>query len=690
LLSLGAAAVVRGQEKFPGVNYRDYSRTLPDFLGGLADTAYKKRNEALAGLTSAPAIAKRQAWARDTFWKLIGGQPERTPLHTKVVGEFKRSNYRVQKLVYESEPELHISANLYLPTSGNPPYPGVLFHMGHAPNGKASPTYQRCCQGLVQLGFVVLAFDPMGQGERIYYSDSSGTRSRLPSPDEEHSMAGRQLLLVGDSASRIHTWDAVRSLDVLVEHPMVDPKRLATTGQSGGATASMFLVAVDDRLAASVICSGNTENFACRDFIAPGSTDDAEQNFPGLGPLGWDRWDLLHPFAPKPMLITVSDKDFFGTYSPNYVSSGWEEFQKLKKVYEALGHGDHLAWGDTPLPHGLSYDTRLQVYGWMARWLQGGAKGPAEEPPTQLEPDETLWVSPKGSVVSAFGGQTPHAIAVKQQVRRGTASMTDLLGVVTPKADSRATVLKKVPSRDADIEAVEIPSESGVFLPAWIFRPKRADAAKPVLVLLEPQGRLNRWHEGELYLTLAGMGYSVCVPDLRGVGDLTPAFGRGAARHARDHNSEEEYAWSSLVLGRPLLGQRVTDVLAVLKAVRPARQPLLVAAQGKMTIPALYAAVLDSSVSGLYLSGGLSSFRSLIETEEYSTPFANFVPGIAGYMDLPELIRSIAPRKVTLGGSINAAGRVLGASVERKMFEDAQHVSVRDRGGWEAGVFAGL
>jgi hypothetical protein len=54
-------------------------------------------------------------------------------------------------------------------------------------------------------------------------------------------------------------------------------------------------------------------------------------------------------------LISVSDKDFFGTYSPAYISNGWEEFQKLQKGYQTLGHGDRLKWVDTPLPHGLVY-----------------------------------------------------------------------------------------------------------------------------------------------------------------------------------------------------------------------------------------------------------------------------------------------------------------------------------------------
>ena len=141
-------------------------------------------------------------------------------------------------------------------------------------------------RGSHALGYVVLAFfDPMGQGERIYVTpDASGHSTRRESADDEHSHPGKQMLLVGDSASRFQLWDAVRSLDYLASHPLVDPQRLASTGQSGGATLTMMLAAVDPRLAAAVVSSGNTENVACANFNPPGSTDDAEQDFIYSGP----------------------------------------------------------------------------------------------------------------------------------------------------------------------------------------------------------------------------------------------------------------------------------------------------------------------------------------------------------------------------------------------------------------------
>src|SRR5207302_6167095 len=103
--------------------------------------------------------------------------------------------------------------------------------------------------------------------------------------------------------------------------------------------------------------------------------------------------------------------------------------------------------------------------------------------------------------------------------------------------------------------------------PAWLYRPKVDEDKKPLLVLLDPAGR-SHWQEGGLYDAIAGQGYPICALDVRGVGDLTPEFSRGAAHHGGAHHSEQHYAWSSLILGKPLLGQRVTDILAAIQTLR--------------------------------------------------------------------------------------------------------------------------
>jgi len=685
-LRFGAAA-----EPYPGAAYRDYSRCLPDYLRALAREAYLRRNRALAAVRTPEEVRQRQRWVQQTFWKLVGGPVERTPLNTRVVGGFQRSGYRLEKLVYESRPGFHIPANLYIPTAASPPLPGVLFQMGHALNGKASAAYQRCCQALARLGYLVLAFDPMGQGERVYYPDGSGIRTRLGSADEEHTLPGRQMLLVGDTATRLQVWDAVRSLDCLASHPLVDPRRLASTGQSGGGTLTMLLACVDDRLAAAAVACGNTENLACADFNPPGSTDDAEQNLLGSGPLGFDRWDLLYPLAPKPLLVSVSDKDFFGTYSPSYISSGWEEFQKLKRIYDILGAGERLAWTSTPLPHGLSYDTRLKIYNWFGRWLKGEDRPIEQEPPTAPEPDRQLWVSESGSVVRSFGSLTPldltrRTLAQMPAPKPRPEALERLLAIERPPEKPRFRLLARTPAAGLEIQALEVGVARDVWLPAWLFMPREAAAGKPLWLLVEPAGRNAQWREGELYQELAARGWPVCAADLRGIGDLTPEFGRGAARYARSHNDEENYAWASLVLGRPLLGQRVTDLLALVEALSAyplaAGRQLWLAARGHLTAPALCAAVLEPRIRRLYLAGGLISWRDLAQGENYAAVFGNFVFGLLKQADLPELAELMAPRRLLLAGALDGRGRRLGAAAVRQLYPWS-HVEVVEAAGWD-------
>jgi dienelactone hydrolase len=686
------------QSHFPGLSYRDYPRCLPDYLADLAEAAREKRDAEIALLTTPEAIRERQRWARKTLLELIGPFPEKTDLNARTLGSFVREGYRVERIVYESRPKLYVSANLYIPTTGNGPYPGVLFQLGHSDNGKVNEGYQRACQGLAKLGFLVLAFDPMGQGERIYYPDATGHRSRLGSADEEHTLPGRQMLLVGTTATNFQLWDAIRSLDYLASHPMVDPKRLASAGQSGGATLTMLLAAVDDRLQAAAVMSGNTENVACRNFLPPGSTDDAEQDFVGSGTLGFDRWDLLFPFAPKPLLISVSDKDFFGTYSPNYVSDGWEQFGKLRVAYGLLGASENLGWGDTPLPHGLSYDSRLQMYNWLLRHLKDAQERLTEEPPTAPENEKTLLVSESGNMVKTFGGETPWTVTKQRLAEcnpgKATRSQLSSLLRLDETAAPELKVLRKVPSLGGmSIAAVDVPINTKVSLPAWLFSSDGGHSERPLVLVLHPSGRNNTWREGGFCLTLAKQGYVVCAADVRGIGDLTPQFSPGAPGYARPHEDQENYAWGSLILGRPLVGQRVTDIIGLCQALSKANgnREICIAAFGHLTVPATFAAFLDDSIRYLYLTEGLVSFRSVIESEEYKVPLSDFVPGILQQTDIPDVVAQLSPKRVMLSGPIDARGATVPVDQLRLAYGPALaggHVAVKERSEWSAQAVA--
>lgn len=649
LFTMAGAAAARAAQ----VPYREYSRCLPDYLRDLAFAADAKRSRELAKLTTTAAIRARQRWVAETFWRLAGGMPERTPLEQRTTGSFERPGYRVEKIVYQSLPGFHIPANLYIPATGSPPYPGVLFQMGHSLNGKAAVPYQKCCQGLARLGYVVLAFDPMGQGERTYYPGRGGTLTRLDSADTEHTLAGRQMLLTGVTATQMQAWDAVRSLDVLAAHPSVDPKRLASTGQSGGGTLTMFLMAVDNRLATAAVSSGNTENMANPEFNPPGSTDDAEQDFINGGTAGFDRWDLLYPMAPKPLLVLASARDFFGTYSPRYISNGRAEFARLRRVYAAMNAADRIEWDETPTPHMLSYYMRTRIYAWFERHLKGRVVDEVPEPEVAPEKDETLWVGSTGLTVKDFGSKTPAALNRQRLAALKPSTPTrerirELLSYDEPPA-GKLQVLRRVRSEGSlTIAAIEVATAPKVYAPAWLIAPEKEDRSKPVLLIVEPGGRSVRWAEGGLYHELAARGITVCAADVRGMGDLAGEAARGNPRHAVARANEEGWAWASLMLGKPLVGQRAADLIAFARSF----DRVVLAASGPMTVPALFAAALEPKIESVYLQDALDSYRSLVLEDEPRHPTANFLFGVLERFDLPDVMKMV---KAVKGTGWNAA-----------------------------------
>jgi hypothetical protein len=95
-----------------------------------------------------------------------------------------------------------------------------------------------------------------------------------------------------------------------------------------------------------------------------------------------------------------------------------------------------------------------------------------------------------------------------------------------------------------------------------------------------------------------------------------------------------------------------------------------------LTVPALFAAALEPAIDGLYLAGGLISFRSIVETEVYKYPFGNFVPNLLAHTDLPELTAGLAPRRVTLAGAVDGAGNRLPVDAVRGEFSGASNIRV--------------
>ena len=160
----------------------------------------------------------------------FGPWPEKTPLNARVIRITERDAYNIENVIFESRPGFPVTANLYIPKGRKFPLPAVVGACGHNDNGKASN--QTFSQGLARLGYIVLVFDTIGQGERVQYLNSD-LKSRIGFGVPEHLYAGNQLFLTGESLSSWFAWDGIRAVDYLLTRKEVDPEHIGVTGVSG-------------------------------------------------------------------------------------------------------------------------------------------------------------------------------------------------------------------------------------------------------------------------------------------------------------------------------------------------------------------------------------------------------------------------------------------------------------------------
>ena len=242
---------------------------------------------------------KRREFLRETFGG-ITSEPSGTP---HLTGTIREEGFVIEKLLFETHPGFFLTANLYLP-DGPGPFPAILHPPGHAQNGKAYPAYQKANRLLARNGFVVLCFDPVGQGERRQVIGPERLTRRASG---EHQLLGVAPILLGSGLGAYMVWDAVCCLDYLCERNDVDPNRIGCVGNSGGGNLTSYLMAYDDRIKAAAPGCFMTTHRLKNEKPGPG---DAEQNLYAQISKGFDHPDFILARAPSPVLVLSATRDF--------------------------------------------------------------------------------------------------------------------------------------------------------------------------------------------------------------------------------------------------------------------------------------------------------------------------------------------------------------------------------------------
>lgn len=607
--------------------HQQYDERRADF-----NNALKSKEQTL---TYIKAVKQK---AKQVFGKL----PEKAALNPQVTGEVKQDGYRIEKIVYQSFEKHRVTANLYLP-NGSGKFPAVLLFCGHEDVSKATESYQKTAILLAKNGFVVFVIDPISQSERVQLADENG-KSQTRGSTTEHTLLNLSSNLLGTSVAAYELFDNQRGLDYLVTRKEVDPAKIGVLGNSGGGMQAIYFAAIDDRVRAIVPCSylASRENT----FAATGAADGCAQ-IPNEGAQLLEMSDYLIAAAPKPTLILAGRYDFID------YNGTLQSFDDLKKVYASLGEAEKIALLTYDDGHGISKPKREKALQWLRKWFYNDDKT-IVEPEFKTLTDRELFASAKHKVSLSF----PNEINVQQQNELLFSAYADyrekfkkqssaerqkvirkLLNINTEKRKVEVEELGQVHAKFAVFHKVIIRKENEVPMPALVYYPQKP--AKKVVIWISDDGK-NKLVDssGLMQRYIDQQDVAVVFADLRGTGETADKLELNDPKYfSKDYRN----AMLALHIGKPLLGQRTTDIFSLLEFVSLHSQlknaALELNAKGNIGLAGLYASLFRENIVNLNLYECLESYQQILQQPLAKDRYNLVVHNVLSYYDIPDLVR---------------------------------------------------
>ena len=240
----------------------------------------------------------------------------------------------VREITYDKVAGGRNAATLVLPATSNGAHPCILFvHWYEPPNPTSNRTeFVEDAVELAGMGTVSLLIDtPWSEPEWFPKRDG----------DKDYEMSVGQVK------------ELRRALDVLIEQPGIDRKRVAYVGHDFGAMFGALAVAVDPRPTHFVFMAG-TRSFTDWYLFTPKREGDARQRFIAqLAPL--DPVKYLPRIAPRPVLLQFATNDKFVSKEAAEALANAAADPKTVKYYDAQ--------------HALNADATRDRQAWLQREL---------------------------------------------------------------------------------------------------------------------------------------------------------------------------------------------------------------------------------------------------------------------------------------------------------------------------------
>jgi len=541
------------------------------------------RRKAWESLRDETALLKIQGELRQKLLEMIGGLPEtKTELRPQTTGKISMQGFSIEKVIFQSLPGVYVTALVYLPDDLSKKHPAVLVPAGHAADGKFH--YQALSQRLVQRGYVVISWDPVGQGERSQFWDAAAGKSRYNLICAEHAVMGNLAYLAGTNLARWEIWDGMRAVDYLLTRPEVDAERISITGTSGGGSQTALIAALDPRIkiaAPSCYITALPMRIYNRIFADPDS--DPEQDLLGLVSSGLDHPGLLLLMYPRPVLVAAAVLDFFP------IEGARKTVREVRAVYERFHHGDRMGMVEGYHAHQFSPENQEAALNFLDRFNQMPLRRGL---PAAKELDaEALRCTRTGQVLLDFNDARPLTELIRDYYNEHKSTQIPSItkqyygGAYAGVKNWRLAQYHGAPPRPGEIsgevagrwnsETVAIDRyllrhSEGLEMPLLHFHKLGVSKGTTLLWFREDGKATPRdWPEIESYVN---QGYDVVSFDFRGLGETRmpykavspddPLLGKLDFDRAYSNSISgvlANHVYNSLLVGRPYFLQMIED-----------------------------------------------------------------------------------------------------------------------------------
>lgn len=564
---------------------------------------------------------------RQKFWNKAGVSVDsKLDLDFEVHKTIQMKGYSIQCITYQSSKGVYVTANLFIP-AGKGPFPAVINVHGHWLQGKIAEAVQARGHSLASHGFVCLSIDAFGAGER----------STVHGEYEYHgSHIGFPLLNLGETLLGHQLVDNMRGVDLLETLDFVDSNNIGVTGASGGGNQTMWLAAMDERIKAAtpVVSVGTFESHlsyeSCICEVMPDVLDFSETSH------------VLAMVAPRAIKMCNGIKDPSKIFYPTQMM---RSYAQARKVFQYYDKDSSLSYQIFNHPHGYFKEIREAMLGWMNRWLKNEGTGEAiKEKLFDVLPEEELLCFEKGKRSDKVKSLFSYIYTKSKQVVEQNPVRVDLNMLKETLRYKDVKIKQSFGHGDirgeSGIKKASIELENQKLLPLVY----KLDSTKVLNVYLDLDGKEKAWN-AESFQKEKNSNSSFVLFDFSGTGEVANVEANG---------SHHEYSRWSMLLGKRLLGEWVSELQAVIAFLQSKCnfEEVRICARRETCLIALYYANIYS-VKSLVLDELISSF---INEDKPSFSFSIHTLGQLQYGDV-DFLCAASKAEISLSKPLHFNGK---------------------------------